>query len=66
MGQVPYHGPHVVLSLAEARALKESVVVQDDISTPEDKIQDAYLRSALEKIEWALTKSHPKFLIPHE
>lgn len=58
MGQVPYHGPHVVLSLSEARALKDKNDGGAYVTADHD--------SALEKIEWALTKSHPKFLIPHE
>lgn len=64
MGQTPYHGPYVVLSLAEARAIKDSVTVPENLSTPEEKVQDMYLRSAIEKITWALEKSHPKFLEP--
>lgn len=56
MGQVPYHGPHVVLDLQEARAIKQ---LHDGV--PYDR---NHVDSAIEKIHWALEKSHPKFLEP--
>jgi hypothetical protein len=52
----PYHGPHVVLSLEEARTIKDYFV-----GAP---VKTEQIKPILAKIDRALS-SDPKFLLPH-